>query len=288
MIARTLKATLFGVASFFVLAPTLTRASSPKKNLETYPETIQKARNLILQKNRPQALDVLVAALKNEKSNSIGFRELKKNIQEISRIFFTEKAQQVYEFSLSLKRADLAQALTKINEALRLEPENFTLLLEAARQNLIKSDCKTALELAQKTQIINPWDNELNLILAQAKMCQNDLPGYASIKEGAVISGSIPWLSLEIERYLLEKNFTKATDALAQLKKIDKNYPEQYYWAWKIDIDQKINNLDSAQEYKSNCQNLTVTFYRRFLLDPRLCGRMVEVENFIKNQPANP
>ena len=288
MIARTLKATLFGVASFFVLAPALTRASPPKKNLETYPETIQKARNLILQKNRPQALEVLVAALKNEKSNSVGFRELKKNTQEISRMFITEKAQQAYEFSLSLKRADLAQALTKINEALRLEPENFTLLLEAARQNLIKSDCKTALELAQKTQIINPWDSELNLILAQAKMCQNDLPGYALIKEGAVISGSIPWLSLEIERYLLEKNFTKATDALAQLKKIDKNYPEQYYWAWKIDIDQKINNLDSAQEYKSHCQNLTVTFYRRFLLDPRLCGRMAEVENFIKNQPANP
>ncbi len=282
------KATRFGVASFLVFLPIVLLAAPLKKGRESYPEIIQKAQNLILQKNRLQALEVLSAGLKKEKPNSVAFKELKKSLHEMSRMFISEKAQQAYEFSLSLKRTDLPQAIVKINDALRAEPENLTLLLEAARQNLTKGDCKSALEIAQKVQKINLWDDELALVLAQSKICLNDFVGYINTKEGVQITNSIPWLSLEIERNIKEKNLMKAKEALNQLIKIDKNYPEQEYWAWKIDIEQKVTNIDSAQDYKTECQNMTGVIYRRFILDPRLCTRVSEVEAFLKSQTQNP
>ncbi len=282
------KATRLGVASFLVLLPIALLAAPLKKSRESYPEIIQKAQNLILQKNRPQALEVLTAGLKNEKPNSVAFKELKKSLNDMSRVFISEKSQQAYEFSLSLKRTDPPQAIAKINDALRAEPENLTLLLEAARQNLIKGECKSALEMAQKVQKINLWDDELALVLAQSKICLNDFVGYINTKEGVQITNSIPWLSLEIERNIKEKNLMKAKEALNQLIKIDKNYPEQEYWAWKIDIEQKVTNIDSAQDYKTECQNMTGVIYRRFILDPRLCTRVSEVEAFLKSQTQNP
>ncbi len=288
MTAKILMATCTRVASFLVLIPLVLTAAPVKKSRENFSEIIQKAQNLVLQKNRPQALEVLSAGLKNEKPNSAAFKELKKNLNEMSRMFISEKAQQAYEFSLSLKRADPPQAFVKINDALRAEPENFTFLLEAARQNLMKGDCKAALDLGQTVQKINFWDDELNLVLAQTKICLNDLVGYATMREAAQVANSVSWLSLEIERDLKEKNLMKAKEALSQLRKIDKKYPEQHYWAWKIDTEQKVNNLASAQDYKTECQNMTVAFYRRFALDPRLCTRVPEVEAFIKSQTQNP
>ena len=287
MIGKANKAIRLRVASFLVLLPVALMAAPLKKGRENYSEIIQKAQNLILQKNRPQALEILSAGLKNENPNSAAFKELKKNLNDMSRLFMTEKAQQAYEFSLSLKKADPAQAIAKINDALRAEPENLTLLLEVARQNLMRGDCKAAFELAQKVQKINLWDDELTLVLAQSKICLNDLVGYLTTKEGLQIANSVPWLSLEIERNIKEKNFIKAKEALNQLIKIDKSYPEQYYWAWKIDNEQKIINIDSAQDYKTECQNMTGAFYRRFILDPRLCTRVPEVEGYLKSQVQN-
>ena len=128
MISQNFKATLFRVASFFLLLgfiyPNQAFAELTKKNRESSSDIIQKSQNLLLQKNRPQAIDLLVIALKNEKPNSSGFNELRKNLFEISRIFISDKAQQTYEFSLSLKRTDAPQALAKITEGIRIEPEN--------------------------------------------------------------------------------------------------------------------------------------------------------------------
>ncbi len=292
MIALTSKATPFRVASFFILAAAIISrvalATPPTKNRETSAEIIQKAQNLILQKDRRQALEILNEALKSERPNGHGFKELKKTITELSHIFIGEKNQQLYELSLSLKRTEPAQALTKIIDALHFEPENLTLLLETARQNLTKGDCKAALETTLKAQTLNPWDDELTLVLAQVKICQNDLPGFVTIKEGANNSNSLPWWALEIEKAIKEKNLQRAKEALSQMKKLDKNYPERHYWAWKIDLEQKTNNFESAQAYKNECQNLTVPFYRRFILDPRLCSRIADVEAFLKTQPQRP
>ncbi len=289
MTSQNFKATLFRVASFFLLLVTMSPSGAfaefVKKNRESTSDIIQKSQNLLLQKNRLQAIDLLVKALKNEKPNSSGYNELRKNLIEISRIFISDKAQQTYEFSLSLKKTDAPQALTKINEAVRMEPENFALLFESARQNLIKNDCKAALEIGHKIQKMNPLDDELGLLMSQIKMCQNELTGSMISKDSFSTPHVFAWWSLEVERNIKEKNFLKAKEALSQLKKVDKNYPEQYYWGWRLDHDQKINNLDLAQKYKGECQNLSVALYRRYSLDPRLCGRVLEVEAFLKNQP---
>jgi tetratricopeptide (TPR) repeat protein len=294
MTERFKKAISKGVASFFLKAilmaiivaaePHEARAESPK-NGETYVDLIQKARNLVLQKDRQQALLILTSAIKNEKPNSKAYREIKKSLFEISRIFISEKAQQTYELSLSLKKTDLPQAQQKISDALRIEPENFTMLLESTRQALSKGDCKAAEDFAIRTQKLNAIDDELNLVLAQVKICSGETSTVQILKDAISSAGGFAWLSLEVEKNLKEKNFAKAREALNQLKKVEKSDPEIYYWTWKIDYEQKIPNLEAAQKYGYECQNLTVTLGRRLNLDPWLCHKIAETEAYIKSQP---
>jgi hypothetical protein len=283
MFFKTKKAILIGMASFFIFS---TQAfAQKKKNGETYKDLISKAHNLVLQKDRQQAQLILAGAIKTEKPNSKAYKEIKKALSEVSQIFLSDKAQQLYELSLSLKRTDMGQAQQKLAEALRVEPDNVTLLAESARQGLIKGDCATAEDIISKAQKLNPVEDELILAQAQAQICSNDLGAFQKTRDIATtINFPAEWAILDIEKYVKDKNFSKAKESLAILKKHEKTYPEINYWLWKIENEQKINNFDAAQKYIIDCRNLSVHAARRFNLDPWLCRRVAETETFLKSQ----
>jgi tetratricopeptide (TPR) repeat protein len=280
---KTLKtAILFGVAFFFAF--NTVAFAQKKKSGETYKDIISKAHNLVLQKDRQQAQNILLAALKNEKANTKAHKELKNTLSEISNVFLSDKSQQMYELSLSLKRTDLNQAQQRLGEALRMEPDNVTLLLESARQSLMKNECSNAEEMANKAQKLIPGDDELMLVQAQIRLCENDLVGYQKIKDAATTTNfPLEWTALDVDRSVREKNFLKAKEALTQFKKISKQHPESNYWSWKLDNEQKVPNADAAQKYVMSCRNLSVQVARQYRLDPWLCGHVAEAENYLKN-----
>lgn len=276
-----IRAAVIAALSF---SSSLVLAQNKAAKSETYKDIIEKAYNLSLQKDRQQALNILANAIQKE-SRTPAVQELKKTVQDIAHIFFSDKAQSLYETAVSLRRTDLQQAQTKMNEALRIEPDNFEILNEAARLLIAKNDCNAAADLVQKQLRIISFDEELNLTLAQALACQSKWSDYLIIFEsyGPKKSSLAKfWWPLELERYLSAKNITKAQESLASLKKADAKYPEAFYWQWRIDQGLQKKNKEDALKYVMSCKNISANQYRQYMMDPALCRRTTEVDGELK------
>lgn len=261
-----------------------------KSKSETYKDLIEKAYNLSLQKDRQQALNILTMALQKERRPS-AVTELKRTIDEIAHLFLSDKAQQLYESSVSLRKLDLPQAIQKMSEASRIEPDNLTIVNELARLQIAKGECKSALDTVLTQKKFFSYSEELRLTRAQALACDEKWAEYqknldpASIKKSALQKY---WLALEVERYFDSKNYVKMQDALAHLKKLDDKYPEVFYWLWKIDHDQRKPNQEFAQKYVMTCKNISANQHRQYMIDPMLCRRVAEVEAELKGMNGTP
>jgi Putative Zn-dependent protease, contains TPR repeats len=251
---------------------------------ETHKDIIAKAYNLSLQKDRQQALLILNSAIKKE-TRPQAVTELKKTASELAQIFLSDKAQQLFEMGISLRKTDPNQALAKLNEASRAEADNSAVVNELARLLIGKNDCSGAKEALSKLTLLLPYDEELKLTNAQALLCQG-----TSFELNQAVSGvdmkksplALFWYSVDIEKAVKEANFVKAQESQTALQKLDPKYPESLYWNWKIAFLQKRKNLESAQKYVMSCKNISASQYRQYMIDPMLCRHLSEVESEIK------
>ncbi|MBX2988078.1 MAG: hypothetical protein KF802_09295 [Bdellovibrionaceae bacterium] len=247
-------------------------------------DLIEKAHNLSLQKDRVQAVNILVAAIKREPPNSSGAKELKNALQEISSAFLSDKAQQLYELAVSFRKTDLNQMQSRLSEALRLEPDNLLLLNEQARLQIAKNECGAASEVMAKHRKWNPYDEQTLLTSAQAEVCLSDWPAYTTLRsqaEGRKGPHAQFWLALEVERGLKEKAETRARESLELLRKESPQYPEIPFWSLKLSKDAH-TKASLAQKYVMDCKNISAAQLRRYMMEPLLCRRMAEAESFIK------
>ncbi len=248
---------------------------------ETYQDIIAKAQNLALQKDRQQAMNILSNAISKETPKNIANVELKKSLNELATVFFSDKTQQLYEVAITLKRTDLSQSLQKIAEAQRIEPDNILLALEQARLLIAKADCSGAEEITIKQRSINPHFEEMNLVHSQAAYCLSKLPVFAKGAEVIDMKRSALskfWMILEAEKQIKDKNMLKAAETLNALKKIDPQYPEIDYWLWKIDQLNKKKSPALAEKYVMTCKNISAYLYRQYMMDPMLCRHKAEME----------
>lgn len=278
------RAALIGAALFIFKSTPAVSAETKSKKAETSKDIIEKAYNLSLQKDRPQAITILVNAIKQENNRSGNTVELKKVLQQISYVFYSDRAQQTYELALSLRKTDPAQALQKMNEALRMETDNLTLFTEMQRMVLLKGDCSTALDNIVKGRVRDPFDEHLLLLQAQAQACLGNWEDYKKTRDSLDIKKSNLqrfWLGLEIELALYEKSLTKAKEQMAVLQKLDSKYPELLYWQWRVASGADKGVL--AQKYVKECKNISATVYRQYMTDVNLCRKVGEVETATTN-----
>lgn len=279
------RAVVFTALFLFQWSSVITSAEEVHQfKTETYKDIIEKAYNLSLQKDRQQALNLLLNALQKENRPQAVF-ELKKTISDVAHIFISEKAQQTYESAISVMRSDLNQAQLKLNEALRIEADNMTISEVLARTMIAKGDCSGAIEFINKLGKITSQIDELRIILAQAYSCQSTWPEYFRIFDFADLrkpSLQKFWLILEVERYYKSKNFIKAIEQINLIRKLDNKYPSLFYWSWKISSASKKPIKTDAQKYLLMCKNLTASQFRTYMVDPNLCRFTNEVEADLK------
>ena len=278
------RAALIGVALFIFKNAFAAPADTKSKKAETSKDIVEKAYNLSLQKDRSQAITILVNAIKQENSRSLTTVELKKALQQVSYLFYSDRAQQTYELALSLRKTDPAQAFQKMAEALRMETDNLTLFNEMQRMILIKGDCSAALDNLNKERLQDPFDENLQLLQAQAQVCVGNWEDYKKSRDGNDIKKTGLqkfWLPLEMEHALYEKNLQKAKETLLNLQKLDPKYPEITYWQWRVAAT--ADKAAFAQKYVKECKNISATAYRQYMTDVNLCRKVVEVENASKN-----
>lgn len=278
------RAALFCAALFFFQGSISVSAENKSKKAETSKDIIEKAYNLSLQKDRSQAINILVNAIKQENARKGDTTELKKALQQVSYLFYSDRAQQAYELALSLRRTDPGQALQKMNEAVRIESDNLTLFNEMQRMILIKGDCSGGLENISKERLQDPFDENLILLQAQAQGCLNQWEEYKKTRDLFDAKKSTLakfWQALEIELAFYEKSPARAKDMIAALQKLDEKYPELHYWQWRVASGSDRPPL--AQKYIKECKNMSATLYRQYMTDVNLCRRVAEVEAAAKS-----
>jgi tetratricopeptide (TPR) repeat protein len=272
------RATIF-VALFFAL-PTWGLSG------ETYRDIIRKAQNLSLQKDRAQAISLLVGAMKKEsKKNISAQREIAETLSQAAQVFYSDKTQQLYELALSVQASDLSAALAKLQEASRLEPDNVSIEIALARLLVASSDCGGAANRLNKFQDLFFAVEELRLLSSQISLCQGRTDKHPATKSPADQKNSglaVFWQAIEIENLLKLGNAAKALEDAEGLHKSEPQFPEAVYWIWRSELELKRRPEKSAQKYLNLCKTLTSRQRRQYLQEPLLCRRTVEVETFLK------
>ncbi len=275
---------------FLLFVTTLFLSTSNAANLiernksETYNDIIEKAQNLILQKNRSQALDILKNAAQREQ-NLNAVKELKKTAIEIANIFMTEKTHQLYENALSLRFTNLSDAMSRVNEALKIEPNNMMLMTELGRLMNAKKDCKAAEANAFAMSELIPFYERVDLSLAQAYQCSANWDGYKKVVSPLNLKKSedrYAWDVLEFHYALQTNQLLLAQQSLKTLSELYPDYPELPYLRWKMSVARQKPDNDQGQKYLHTCKNITMSLYRKYISDSTLCRNVLDVETDMK------
>jgi hypothetical protein len=252
--------------------------SKDQKMVTNVEDLIQKSQNLILQKDRAQAIMILVRAL-NQASSKKEVIELKRNLEDISSLFLSDKTQQMYEAVLSNKRKDINTSLQKMLEISRVEPDQNLISAEAARLHILKKDCQQAFDLMEAQLKKNPYDELYLLTAAQAAACLGSKPELEKIEalsDNKKNNYRQDWLFLEMEKFYNENNKLKVKEKLAEIKKIDSENPQILYWESKAESDQKNTSSSLYEKYIQECKNLTSPRFRKYINNPHLCALQKE------------
>ena len=264
--------------------PVAPKATS--KNKESYKDIIQKAQNLTLQQDRLQASQVLVRVIKSETYNKKAQEELKKTLNDISTIFYTEKTQKLYEYAKSLLRESPQESLDKITEALKAEPNNILSLLWSARLSLFLGKCEDANLSTTKALEINPFYPQLQLADLQVKAClQNSEQMNKAASEYKHLETTYPlyYHMALAQKFFVQKQYPQATYHIDRAKQIDKEFPEIYFWESQILEKQELPIIDAASRYVRSCKTITKADYFKYDLEPRLCQEFKNFEIEYKN-----
>lgn len=226
--------------------------------------------NLLLNKgDRFGALNLLHQSKKPED---------KKLIPLVANQFFKQKTQELSELALSFWLRDRKSAELNVNDALKIEPDNLSILIQKWLLLIEKKECK------QVNEEIKPWVkfdtlDVVKLIKARAEaLCQSNNEVLSTPGKGLKIF----WIAMELQHEIEKERWDKAQALLEQAIKTNPTMPEIYYFKTKINQALKLSIDEPARKYLALCRNITHRQTREFLLQPFLCQRTKDIENLIK------
>lgn len=244
-------------------------------------EIIEIAQNLILQKDRDQAIRLLNKALLTEKNKTV-LAEIRTILKDIGSLFLFDKSQQEYESSISFKKTEPGKWIASVERAQKIEPDNTLIMMEVIRNQVSKKNLSRAKEILEEFRIKNAFDK--NVILAgaflgvasadgkdisflKARVKDLQLPNYAAINS-----------YIELLERILAGNKEKALLAFAVWKKEDAQNPQVPYWEKRINGGPKVDE-------EQICESFPEHLYRRYYYDLFFCSSALE--NFFKFKDVN-
>ena len=262
--------------SFFIVI--LVRAFA----LDPIGSAVDQAQALALQKNRVEACAVLQRALQVSPVGPRGRAKLNDSLAQISKVFFTDKAQKAYESGQSLMWENPDLALTQFKSALELEDGNILILGSIARVLLIKQDCEGALASALSAQKIHPYDADSSGLELKALACAQR---FEQVRERVKsLPGLDKWQDSFVQYILMlewvqQMAWRKVYDSALKLTQEHPGFPEGFYFLTRAGAELNKDVEPASQKYVSICKALTIRERKRYALEPRLCANLKEVEN---------
>jgi hypothetical protein len=268
-----------------------------KEHFETYKDLVNKAQNLTLQHDRLQTSQVLVRAIQGESkdgkssNSSIAHKELVRVLDELTGVFYTEKAQNLYSAADASSTLRPKESLDGLQEALRIEEGNVTIIKAISRINLVIGECGRADVSLRSAEALNPYSVEIKLLRLQVLDCN---------KQTELLTAGLTSATNELDNVdkfakgifvkdlLFRKEIKKAKQALALWETQFPDYPELYYWKWQLGQQTGIKDRTSALRYSQLCQNLTNRKRKSFALDVDLCKGKEAADLFLQGSGIVP
>ena len=260
-------------------------AATAPKAVENYKDIIAKAQNLTLQRDRLQASQVLLRAIEREPKNSVAYKELVKALDELTSVFYTERAQAAFIVGEGALETKPKEAIDSFQDALRLEEANVAVLKALARTYLVLDDCDKAEGHLKTAEGLNPISPEILLLRLQTASCA---------KNSTFLATKIPTLtadlgplekyarSIQIKEMINRKEFAAAKALVSKWEAEVPDYPEVYFWKWELSRLAKAPDRAAAVKYTQTCQHLTTRKRKSYILDPDLCKGKAAVDEYLK------
>ncbi len=253
-----------------------------------YKEIIARAQQLSLQQARSEAQQMLLTGIQKEKDLK-GRAALITTLKKLSEIFYTDKAQKLYEQGNVLIRQKPAEAMKAFKAVLEIEPKNTKVLTTLGRTYLLLGQCKDSLETSHVLDGLNPFNNENFLLQIQARTCLQDFESLEKdIEEKDVRE---PAIGLHLNLALAQMHYFKGElgesfKYLQRAEKISEAFPENYYW--ENQILEKLNKpaTESAKKYVKLCKTLARSDWAKFEYEPRMCQEYKSIEAKLEDQAA--
>jgi predicted Zn-dependent protease len=216
-----------------------------------------------------------------------GRSKLIETLHQVSKVFFTDKGQKLFESAQVNLFENPELALGQLREAQGLEDENILVLAQLARAQIIKQDCDSALVTLEMARSLDPHSNEAALLELRALLCAKRYEVFHEKLKTASAPGapgtSDKWEQafgqfLSAQDHLRQNASHKAFEILAKVKEDFPQFPETYYYLAKAGQSLEKETSPWLQKYSSLCKGITLRERKKFSLEPQLCGRIKEVD----------
>lgn len=243
---------------------------------------IEQAQGLALKKNRKEACAVLNRAFTATPSQIRNRGKIVESLHQVSKVFFTDKGQKLYESGQVLIYDNPDMAMTQLREALNLEDENILLLSALARAQMIKQDCDAALVSLETARTLDPHAAEPAVLELRGLLCAKR---FEVFKEKIKILGSAEKWDQAFGQFLaaqeqIRLNSThKAYDILSKITEEFPQFPESYFYLAKAGLALEKDNTPWLQKYSVLCKGVTLRERKKYGYEPLLCSHLKEADD---------
>ncbi len=264
-------------AAFFIFSPAVVY---PKTTSETLDSAKKKTTSLLAQKQKSEAIQVLQEYLKNETIKSVR-SDAGALLVKISQTFISKEAQEAYEASVNATLESSKDSSRYAEICLQLEPTNIDCLIQKMRLSYREKNISATekyLEDISKFAGGTDFFLWLDLVVHKDASSTNFKNRNFIKKINEKPSEEFFVLTtLEIERAIGAKNFSRAKEGVDYLEKNYPDYPDSIFFKQKIDSESAEEKLTNAAEtnmmYSAKCKSLTKSMARKFRYDFDLCQR---------------
>lgn len=245
----------------------------------------QKATELLLQKKKSQALQLLANYIKSDISYNSKEEAIEFSVKIAQKFIFRE-AQEAYENSINLTLDNPKEAIKNNDKCLLVEPQQLECLIQKTRLLFRSKNSRGAEEIVAQIKELVPrskFENWLELTLLKDRAEFKNKQIIKSIPDKNVET-SLGLILLELDRCFLAKNYSRAKDLISYFEKNYSDWPDLLFYKYKIDLEsteekQKIDpdsNLEPLALYFNKCKSLNKTTARKFRYDFELCARRIK------------
>ena len=276
------KAVVQTAAFFILLMPQIGLAKSKAINSELQ-DVEKKAINLLIQKQKKQALETLTDYISNENNKNL-LIEAREFRQNLAKKFPTKESQEAYETSLNLTVDNPKEAKKNIEDCLLLDPENFDCLVQRLRL-IYRENRKKPIESAELERISKYFESsDANWVKASTEQYlvgKNPVElktlNFSKNEMQSTADEKLIFMIFNLNKALFIKNLIKAKEILDEIEKKFSDWPDIIYFKNRIAAESLEQNplttTEMLNQYLSKCKNLNKSTVRKYRYDFDLCLR---------------